>query len=51
MFEDDSTASDQIKSTEPNIKLKKRNSEIISALMGLRKAMSSNYGVRHVHNN
>ncbi|KAF0760184.1 Uncharacterized protein FWK35_00027995, partial [Aphis craccivora] len=49
-FMEDSTSNDLIKPSESNIILKKKNSEIISALMGLRRAMSNNYGERRVHN-
>ncbi|XP_022174727.1 uncharacterized protein LOC111036820 [Myzus persicae] len=49
-FVEDNSSSDLIKPSESNIILKKKNSEIISALMGLRRAMSNNYGERHVHN-
>lgn len=47
---EDSTSNDLIKPSESNIILKKKNSEIISALIGLRRAMSNHYGERRVHN-
>ncbi|XP_026814266.1 uncharacterized protein LOC113554566 [Rhopalosiphum maidis] len=49
-FMEDSTLNDLIKPSESNFILKKKNSEIISALMGLRRAMSNNYGEHRVHN-
>ncbi|XP_025209065.1 uncharacterized protein LOC112604312 [Melanaphis sacchari] len=49
-FMEDSTSNDLIKPSESNVILKKKNSEIISALMGLRKAMYNYYGERHIHN-
>ncbi|XP_025409465.1 uncharacterized protein LOC112682908 isoform X2 [Sipha flava] len=48
-FPDDSIANDAVRSSDSNINNKKRNSEIISALMGLRRAVSNNYGEHHVH--
>ncbi|XP_003244595.1 uncharacterized protein LOC100574816 isoform X1 [Acyrthosiphon pisum] len=47
---EDDSSNDLIKPSESNIILKKKNSEIISALMGLRRAMSNKYDARHIHN-
>lgn len=49
-FMEDNSSNDLIKPSESNIILKKKNSEIISALMGLRRAMSNKYDERHIHN-